>query len=240
MAGVFFDNPPNLLGDEKSQLMQLQRYLGALSEKLNVALMDISIEQMAPEIRTVVEGAVQQTDGKGYDKLKSMIIKTAEIVRTEMQEISTTLNGQYVAISEQFGTYEANLSNTITATAEGILQDYRFEERIEGVEDGQTGTNAILNRIQNYIFTGKISDSPIKYGIAIGENVTNADGTINTNNRMATFTMDELAFWQGNEKVAYFSNRVYHIANGEITESLKMGNHNWKILTGGAMGLICG
>jgi len=239
MAGVFFDNPPNLLGDEKSQLVQLQRYLGTLSEKLNVALMDISIEQMAPETRTVVEGAVQNAE-KNYDTLKSMIIKTAEIVRSEMQEISTTLEGQYVAISNQFGTYEANLTNTITATAEGILQDYRFEERIEGVEGGQTETGAVLNRIQSYIFTGKISDNPVKYGIAIGENVTNADGTLNTNNRMATFTVDELAFWQGETKVGYFSDRVFHIANGEITESLTMGNHNWKIMTGGAMGLISG
>ena len=43
MAEVFFDNPPVLNGAEKEQILQLQRYLNAMSEKLNIALMDISI-----------------------------------------------------------------------------------------------------------------------------------------------------------------------------------------------------
>ena len=243
MAEVFFDNPPVLQGKEADQLRQLARYLNTMSEKLNQALMTITIEQMAPEVQQAVTGAAEATQQR-YDGLKSLIIKTAEVVRHEMDEITARLEDNYEALSSEFGTYERNLSSTITATAEGILQDYQFEERIAGLEGGAEDTDGFMRRINQYIFTGLVDEVNGKYGIAIGENVTGYDANnnpyLNTNRKTATFTMDELAFWQGETKLAYFSDRVFHIENGEVTKTMKMGNHTWTILTDGSMGLISG
>ena len=243
MADVFFDNPPVLQGREEDQLRQLARYLSAMSDKLNQALMTITIEQMTPETQQAITGAQQDTQ-KQYDGLKSMIVKTAEVVRHEMDEITARLEDNYQALSDQFGTYERNLSNTITATAEGILQDYRYEERIQGLEGGAEDTDGFMRRINQYIFTGLIDEVSGKYGIAIGENVTAYDNDgnpyLNTNRKTATFTMDRLSFWQGETELAYFSDRVFHIENGEVTKTMKMGNHTWTILTDGSMGLISG
>ena len=240
MAEVFFDNPPALQGKEENQLRQIYMYLNAMSDKLNTALMDVTIEQMAPQTRQVITNQAEVSQ-KNYDSLKSMIVKTAEIVRHEMDEIRVRLEDNYTALSSQFGEYERNLTSTITATANGILQDYQFQERITGLEND---TESFQRQINQYIFSGLISESPVRYGIAIGENVTayDQDGNpyLNTNQKTATFTMDELAFWQGETKLAWFASRVMHIDNAEIENTMKMGNHTWKILADGALGLVSG
>ena len=241
--GEFFDNPPILNGTAEDKLRQLYSYLSIMSDKLNAAQTSITIEQFTPETQSVINQAAQNTVQQ-YEGLKSMIIKTAEIVRHEMDEISTELHDDYEALSSQFGTYERNLTSQITATAKGILQEYGYEERIQGLEEGSDDYQGFERRINQYIFTGLVDEVNGRYGIAIGENVTaydaNGNPYLDNNRKTATFTMDELAFWHGTTKIAYFSDNVFHIAKGEITESMKMGNHTWMVLTGGALGLISG
>ena len=239
MAETFFDNPRTLSGSTDEKLRSLYNDLFTMSNKLNDALMNISIGQMAPEVRTAVQTGAQgaKMNEQRVNALKSMIIKTAEIVRSEMQEIRVSLESHYEAISSQFGTLTQNLDAQISATAAGILQNYNFEERITGVEQD---TEEFIRKTSQYIFSGMLSDSPATYGIAIGYNVTNQDGTLNSANKMATFTADRLSFWLNNAEVAYLSNNVLHIANGEISDTLRMGSYVWKTLAGGAMGLMKG
>ncbi len=240
MAEVFFDNPPALQGKEDNKIQQLYLYLNAMSEKLNTALMDVTIEQMAPETKQVITGQAEVSQ-QHYDSLKSMIVKTAQVVRHEMDEIRVHLEDNYTALSDQFGEYQRNLTSEITATANGILQDYQFQERITGLEND---TESFMRQVNQYIFFGLINENPVRYGIAIGENVTKYDEhgnpSINDNQKTATFTMDELAFWQGTTKLAWFASRVMHIDSAEIENTLKFGNHTWKIMTDGAMGLVSG
>ena len=241
MASEFFDNPPLLTGSEKEQLKTLWRYLSIMSEKLNNAANSISIEQMEPATQQQIISAGKTAITEQAQSLKSMIVKTAEIVRHEMQEISAHLEDNYDALSSQFGEYERNLTNNITATAEGILQEYQYSEKITALEDG---TESFQRKLNQYIFTGLVDEINGKYGIAIGENVTayDEDGNpyLNTNRKTATFTMDRLSFWQGETELAYFSDSVFHIAQGEVSDYMKMGNHTWKILADGSMGLISG
>ena len=241
MASEFFDNPPMLTGSEEEQLKATWRYLSIMSEKLNNAFNSISIEQMEPATRTQIVSAGQTAITKQAESLKSMIVKTAEVVRHEMQEISAHLEDNYDALSSQFGEYERNLTSNITATAEGILQEYQYTEKITALEEG---TESFQRKLNQYIFTGLVDEINGKYGIAIGENVTayDADGNpyLNTNRKTATFTMDRLSFWQGETELAYFSDSVFHIAQGEVSDYMKMGNHTWKILADGSMGLISG
>ena len=240
MAEVFFDNPPALQGQEQTQLQQIYRYLQTMSDKLNQALMTITIEQLAPEtqgeIRAAQEAAKDQAKG-----LKEMIVKTAAVVRHEMDEIRAHLQDEYEALSDEFGEYERNLESTITATAEGVLQEYHYDERIQAVQDNAEG---FQRRIDQYIFSGLVDEVNGRYGIAIGENVTayDAEGNpyLNSARKTATFVMDELAFWAGETKLAWITDNIFHFAEGEVTKSMKMGNHTWTILSDGSMGLISG
>lgn len=243
MPDVFFDNPPVLQGDEKTQLRQLSGYLYSISSKLNEAMMTVSIQeaQLERQIKqqtTATPSGQQEESTQIYDTLKSLIVKTAEIIRTEMEEISTNLHSETEAISEQFGKLEENIDLTMRATAEGVLQDYHYSET---VTDTRTNTE-FRTKTNQYIFTGLLNDNPVEYGIAIGEGVTayDSDGNpyLNQNAKVATFTMNKLAFWQGNTELAYFSSGRFYIANGEITGTLTIGNYTWKAMADQSMVLL--
>lgn len=237
MDNVFFDNPPVLQGDERTQLQQLSGYLFTISNKLNEALMTVTTEA-AKEVEERISAGVPAEERQEYKALKSMIIKTAEIVRTEMQEIRTQLHGETEAISSQVGTLVQSLDATIRATAEGVLQDYHYSET---VTDTRTNTE-FRTKTNQYIFTGLLNDNPVEYGIAIGEGVTayDSDGNpyLNQNAKVATFTMNKLAFWQGNTELAYFSSGRFYISNGEITGTLTIGNYTWKAMADQSMVLL--
>lgn len=241
MAEVFFDNPPVLTGEERDQLVQLYRYLNEMSEKLNTAMNSITIEQMDAGTQKQIRFAGSEEAASQYNGLKGLIVKTAEIVRGEMDVISTTLQSQYSMISDQFGELQRTTTANITANADGIRQNYEY---IEQLQDAGNNTTSYLNRFSQYIFTGLIDEVNQRYGIAIGEDITSYDAdnnpVINNAKKMATFTMDRLSFWQGETELAYFTDNVFHIANGEVTKTMKMGNHIWKVLTDGSMALISG
>ena len=242
MPDVFFDNPPVLQGDEKTQLKQLSGYLYTISSKLNEALMTVSIQekQAAAEAAAAKSGggSTQTEMSQEYKTLKSLIIKTAEIVHTEMDELSTQLHSETEAISSDFGRLESSLDATIRATAEGGLQDYHYEETVQDVLSN-TSYRQMTNQ---YIFTGLINDNPVEYGIAIGEGVTaydaNGNAQLNSNAKCATFTMNKMSFWQGNVELAYFASGKFYISKGEITDSLQIGNFIYKAMADGSMALI--
>ena len=239
MDNVFFDNPPVLSGNSETKLQQLYNSLFVMSTKLNEAFMQVSIaEKQAEERRSINTGSggeEQQLSNDDFTRLKSLIIKNAEIVNNQMDEIRIALNTNIQAISDQFGEYQANLEAQITATAEGVLQDYQIEERITAVE-GET--EDFIKKTSQYIFSGLLDANTQTYGIAIGYNVTDDNGDLVDGNKMATFTADRLSFWMNNTEVAYFSNNTFHIANGEVTDSMKMGNFIWKVFANGSMGLM--
>jgi len=243
MGKVFFDGPVTLQGTEREQLRQIYTYLYAMSEKLNEAMNSITTENMDGELQVKIRQIATREDRtQESNALKSLIIKTAQIVRSEMDEIRTTLESNYEAISEEFGEYTRNLTSNITATAEGILQDYHFEERIQSNTDTMQG---FIQKTNQYIYSGLIDTvteggvTRQRYGIAIGNNVTDTDAdgneSLNRDNMMSTFTMDELAFYVNGVKVAWFSNSVFNISDGKITNTLRIGNHIWRTLANGAL-----
>jgi len=233
---VFFDTPMNLTGTAEEQLRTLYGYLYTMSEKLNEAMNTITVDNMDQELQTKIREIPSAQDRtQEMTALKSMIIKTANIVRNEMDEIRTILEGHYEALSDQFGTYEQNLTNEITATAEGILQSYQFDERITANDES---IGAFRRRISQYIFTGLVDAVNGKYGVAVGNNVTNADDTLNTDQMCATFTMDEMAFYINGTKVAWFGNETFYIDRGKIENSLQIGNHKWMAREDGGMVLV--
>lgn len=242
MAEVFFDNPPVLEGSEKDQLLQLQRYLNTVSDKLNTALMTITIEQMAPETQAVIRSAAGEQTQSRFEGLKQMIVKTAEIVRHEMDEIRYHLEDNYEALSSEFGTFTENFTQNVTETAQGVLREFGYDARIDAIEET---TGVLEANLKSYIFMGVIGyeDGLPVTGIAIGNGegaITNDDGTLNSDYQTATFTANKLTFYQNGIELAYFANNVFHIESGEVTSSMKMGNHFWKVLTNGALALIAG
>lgn len=226
----FFDCPPILQGEAEEQLQQLYAYLGTVSDKLNSALMTITIEQMTPETQEAIRYAGGEKSDRNTATLKELIIKSANVVRTEMDEIRTQLERNITAVSDEYGELYENLRNDVDLNAEGLTQVF---SSVTTITDEMGNVAERQQEIDSFIKVGRFTppgESDEVTGVAIGEG----------NDIYAAFTENELAFYMNNTKVAYFSSNIFHIANGEITQTLKMGNHIWKIMSNGAFALIAG
>ena len=233
---ILFDNPPIQTGNQAEQLNRLYGYLGIISNQLNSMVVDIEIRQQKTVEQT--QAAVQEKEQGAADsfiKAKSLIIKTAEIVRTEMEEIRATLTGSVEALSDQFGSYQQTITQEITTTATALLQTFNIEERISDVE--QEMTNFVRSQT-SYIYAGILDTNTGKTGIAIGEGVTDENGGLVVDNRVVQITSDRIAFYQNGVEVAYFSNNNFYIAKGVVTDSMQMGNFMWKVFSNGSLGLM--
>ena len=130
---------PNITAtDEAGQLMQIRSYLYQFAEQLNWALntLDKGTDSDAVELKDTIGNSVQITDEakaqQTFDSIKSLIIKSADIVNSYYDEINSLidLSGQYVASSD-FDTYTQETNNRIDATDKYIQQNLYTKETID-------------------------------------------------------------------------------------------------------------
>lgn len=248
--------PPILRGDEKAQLMQIRSYLYQMQEQLQFALEQVTPETLAKAIseQATTEQLPDDTAptlAAAYTKLKSIIIKTAHTIETEMDTLVTNFESTYLAQST-FGTFQENLSNTITQGADAVVQNYGYDSKLSAVSDNIIGLEGELGGINNaleasntdifnikqynitseqYIKTGLLyfdDDSVPRYGVAVGEKLTtivvNGETVIERSGLAATFTSDRLSFWQNEVEVAYISNNQLYIAEVTVLTRLFLGD----------------
>lgn len=243
--------PSQFNGTPEEQIRQVYSYLYQMSEQLNVALDNLTLdnftEKAAESIKVSEETGLtakgEDTMSDAYNNAKALIIKTADKVRAEMDTIVLQLNGEYVANST-FGAYQQQVSNEIQATATEIVQSYQFDSRLEAVQqqvnEGRTsieGMNALINALnsynvntEQYIKTGLLyfdANNVPRYGVAVGENLTtitvNGEVVLERTGLAATFTSDRLSFWQNDTEVAYISNNQLYINQVTILSILTIG-----------------
>ena len=229
-------NPPRLTGDTADQLRQITSYLYQLQRDLNVALdsVDSVVKEAAGETAAT---AAEQTVSETAKSLKSLIIKTAGVIRQEMDTWTQTLEGTYLAISD-FGTYQEEVSQEITATATGIINTYNYESRIDALGAENTVLKNYKMETEQYTKSGLLyydeDDEPV-YGYAVGEVLTrvtvNGKETVRREDLMATWSAGRLNFWQGGNIVAYYANNKMYVTDGEFLNSLQIGD--WIITTTG-------
>lgn len=235
--------PQQLHGDEMQQIGQVYRYLFSLSEDLNFALSGLETGTGADQIlgseqftQQVEESVAPSLDAQAQS-LKALIVKTANIVRSEMDVLITQLDKKYEAISD-WGTYKEQITKLVQETAQSTLESYDFVSQIQSLQSDAAGFDSYMTQAKGYINRGIIDfddeNMPI-FGIAIGETLktkqVSAGGksyeVFDTTENMATYTADRLSFWVGGVEVAYLSNRVLSITKAEITESIRLGD--WEI-----------
>ena len=111
MANVFFENPPALSGTTEEQLRQMQSYLFTQSLKLNEALMNIGMDQLEKTGKETIQQLQERAEQSetGRHGLKELIIKNADISRTEEDEIRAQLARNVTALSEAFGEFQQTI-----------------------------------------------------------------------------------------------------------------------------------
>ena len=245
--------PPALQGDERAQLTQVYRYLFRLSEQLNVGLS--ALEQRTEAVARPSGGALspEGTDGEQfwteadaqYNSLKSLIIKTANLVRAEMDQIVTNLGSEYVAVSE-WGTYREEVSREIVDTAKYTMEHFEYGEEILDIPEMAASFDSYRIETTGYIKRGIIGFDDENYpilGIAIGQELRHKEVTVggevyevfDESQNMATYAADKLSFWVNGVEVAYLSNSELVVTRIIVSDSIQLGS--WDIAVNAADGM---
>ena len=232
--------PPQFNGTPEEQIKQVTRYLFQLQRDLNIALdgVDKSISQ---SVGQTAQTAAQKETAQAAKSLKALIIKTANFVKQEMDSWTELLEGNYLAISD-FGIYEEEVSQEITATATEIVNKFGYESnlaaRVEALEAENTALKTYKVETEQYTKTGLLyydeDDVPV-YGYAVGEVLTrvtvNGEETVRREDLLATWSAGRMNFWQGGQIIAYYANNKLYVTRGEFLESIQIGD--WMITTNG-------
>lgn len=132
--------PPQPIGSDKEQFKQLYTYIFQLAEQLNWALKNVDTTNNAvvatpvPKslYSTTVESAGQIDAQTTFASIKSLIIKSADIVNAYTDEINKRLLKYYEAESE-FGTFVEAAKADIDGNADNITAAFT---NIQAVETG--------------------------------------------------------------------------------------------------------
>jgi hypothetical protein len=232
---------------DRGKLEQIRSYLYQLAGELNWALGNI--DSQADEAKQKIEATKEQNNAVAlaqatFSEVKSLIIKSADIVNAYYEEISRRLEGVYVAQSD-FGTYKQETAVTLDANSEHInlLFDNQqtLQENVDGVEEDVEGINGVLKTdaegttiigseawCKIGVLDYEDSGFPI-YGMEIGQVNTENEETVYK--KFAQYRSDGVhLFDQNGIEVATISDFKLRITNAEIitakiTDSLKLGGY---------------
>jgi len=246
---MLFESPPLANGTEAQQISRLYSYLYQMSDQLNLALNNLTADNFAPAeaaaIQQAASGKPSKAQTEEVNSLKALIVKTADIVRSEMDVLETQLKSDYVAQSE-FGTFQESLQNSIKATAQGVVQSYDYDAQITDIATGMGTLEAFQANVQAYIKTGVLyydEDTLLPvHGVAVGERLAtvsiNGEQVLARKGMMSTFTANRLSFWQDETEIAYMTGGVLHIPKAEVSDQLTVGNYVIKRMADGGFGIM--
>lgn len=215
---------PNITGTTAdAKLTQMQSYIHQLVGQLNFALNAADKATKGDTSGVVYNGggsssATDADAAKTFDKVKSLVIKSADIVNAYYNQMKLRFDGEYVAESA-FGKYKDKTSQDISVNSSNITQLLSEQETI---------TNDIkqIRSASAWIKSGKLEEGAGGvYGIEVGERTT-VNGT-EVFNKYARFTSSGIYFYtpQSKEPIAYMTGTVLNITNINVLGKMSLGGY---------------
>lgn len=231
-------------GTVQQQIRQQYTYLFQLAQSLNRALEQIEGGQTARAQTAEKSGAPDEKTGQTAAGLKSLIVKTANTVSRELEQMKSELRGEYVAVSD-FGTYLERTSQEIEEDPTKITRYFKFAADIQAdVDKVGADFSAYKTDVQGYIRQGIVGYDGVTpiIGIAIGQDIRTTQTGVETEqgvfdvidkrSNMSVWTTEKLSFYIGGQEAAYFSNGKLTVA--QIAADRLTGAGKWDVsFTGG-------
>lgn len=230
---------PNINGkSEKEQLGQIGKYLYQLAGELNYALGMLTVTGAAqsasvPQTAKSTEQDAETKAQNEFNSVKSLIIKSADIVNAYYEQISKKLVSQYEALSD-YGNFKRDTTVTLGANAEQLSALFTNTETIESDLDS---INAVLNHDENgttiigseaWVKIGILdrdtqSGFPI-YGMEIGQQ--NSDNGQTVSKKMARYCSDGVHLYdEAGTEVVLITQGMLIITKAQIRLSLRLGDY---------------
>ena len=206
---------PNITATtEKGQLEQIRSYLYQFAEQLNWALanVDNKAESVVQKVEaTGKKDAVEEAHAT-FSEVKSLIIKSADIVNAYYEEINRRLEGSYVAESE-FGVYKEDTALTLEANSKDITALF---ENTESITTGADET--IIKGSSAWCKIGVVgtddNGDPV-YGMEIGQ--TDSRNGNQVSKKFAQYRSDGVHLYdQNGTEVATISDSTLRITNATV------------------------
>lgn len=221
---------PNITGaDPTSQMAQMRSYLYQMVEQLNWALATLDARSASDSSENiVVAGGATMSEAEAqntFNSLKSLIIKSADIVTAYYDEFEKKFSGMYVAQSD-FGTYTSETDAKFTANSTSINQAY---ENIQSINSNVKEISDTVIGVTANIKTGYLCDDdngvPI-YGVEVGQTTTDEETGETLFKGFARFTANKLTFFDevGND-LAWISGYKLYIRQAQIIGNLILGKY---------------
>ena len=244
-----YELPPILQGNELEQLRTLRDYLVRMARDLDENVEKAVTTTVTSEVKRAVRG------GTGYDnptgetdetkRLRSLIIKTSDTVKQQIDTITTVLESHSEYIS-QYGTLIDDMQRQIIDTASGTAELYTSLSRIV------SGNTEQIKTMQGEIRRGYIEDpdNPGSYilGIAIAQNIQfdSAEMTENAvtyyhikdNQTFGLYSSSGWSFWLGGVKVGWFKSgdSSLNVRNMSVQQTMTLGD-GWLFTMTGGLGI---
>ena len=203
---------PNITGrTEMEQLVQVKSYLHQLADQLNFAMTEVENKVSASAVPTKKTKTEQEVEAQEtFTSIKSLIIKSADIVEAYSEAIEMQLSGKYVAVSD-YGTFTQETNAKISANSENIEANFnKLQKVLTSVES--------IKETEGYIKAGvvdEVNGDPM-YGLEIGQTTTQTTdgGKEDVFKAFARFTSDRLTFFDsyGNQ-AAWISQNTFNTPN---------------------------
>ena len=235
---------PNISPDARAteQLGQMRSYLYQLVQDLNLSLKQLESKDESETTAQEAAKAAREREERNQQAavgLKSLIVKTAEIVSRQVEQMKSELRGEYVAVSD-FGTYLEKTSQEIEEDPTKITRYFKFAADIQAdVDKVDADFSAYKTDVEGYIRQGIVGyDGTVPIlGIAIGQNLQTARTGVETEqgvfdeidkrSNMSVWTTEKLSFYIGGQEAAYFSNGKLTVA--QIATDRIAGAGKWDV-----------
>lgn len=211
-------------GNPTEQMRQMQSYVYQLAEQLNWAFSTIEASSpgnVSPDIKIEQGTEVSEKDAEStFSSIKSLIIKSADIVKAYEETFFKDFNGKYFADSD-FGTYLEETSKSIEDNSKYTNEVYTNVQTIEGKVEGIENETKTINAYIKRGLLGYDDSGNAVYGVEVGE--TN-DGAFS---KYARFTTDRLSFYDANgSEVAYIgAGCLYIVGKSVFLGELQLGGY---------------
>ncbi len=234
-------------GTLAQQVQQQYTYLFRLAQALNRAMEQVegTAGAQAVQAQRAKDSSREAREERARQAatLKSLIIKSADVVRQEMDRLATELKGSYVAQSD-FGTYLEEISQKIEADPSQLSQYFKFASDIRAnVDRVEVDFASYKTDVEGYIRQGIVGyDGTVPIiGIAIGQDIRTTQTGVETeqgvfdvidkSSNMSVWTTEKLSFYIGGQEAAYFSNGKLTgekmATSGVISTNTKYGSCFW-------------
>ena len=225
----------------EGQLAQIRSYLYQFAEQLQWAFNSISdgetmesyrATQVIPSQAVSSSVSNEQSAKNTFSELKSLIIKSADIVEAYYKEFGVLLEseGKYVAVSD-FGTYYENSSKTIVDKYDSIEEQYQnLKKAVDDIGEvvGELSTNAIIKSGLIKSTTANYRNNIPVYGIEIRQRTVDETTGEEVFNKLAVLSSEGLELYANPDSdtpTAIFKYDTMYITNAEISGSLKLGGY---------------